>query len=202
MRKRLTPAQRRAEILEKARALIVERGLAHTEMEDIRLACGMSRGGLYHHFGNKRAVLNALVADDVSQLVENLGADGGPTIPRLLRAGSRHLGDQDDLLDGMHTTEDRLEYLSSLELALNDRMRDALADRLGQEVRSGVNAAHVAELFVTINAQINRRELLGDWTTPQAADFAATALTAICPFFHDQSELQLAIEELREVART
>ena len=81
MRTRLSKSERRDQILKKARQILVKQGLAKTEMEDIRLACGISRGGLYHHFSNKRAVLDALAEEEVGLLAEALDdKDASPII--------------------------------------------------------------------------------------------------------------------------
>ncbi|WP_420568252.1 TetR/AcrR family transcriptional regulator [Thalassovita sp.] len=200
MRKRLSRKDRRSAILDQARALFAQRGFSDTEMEDIRLACGISRGGLYHHFANKRAVLDALVEAEVAQLVAILEDTGASPIPTLLRAMSSHLGSSQGVISGLKTRPERLDYLSSLELALPELLIYPLGERLGGYVRPDVDPTHLAELFLTINTHINRREILGEWTSGQAAGFAATALQALAPFLSDPSELDPIIASLKEAS--
>jgi hypothetical protein len=75
-----------------------------------------------------------------------------------------------------------------------------LRDRLEGFVRAGVDPAHVAELFLTVNAHINRRVVLGAWSDAQAMGFAATGLEALAPLLRDPSELDPIILELRKKA--
>lgn len=74
---RRSNAVRTAETTEKfvaiARALFAEKGYANTSTPEIVKAAGVTRGALYHHFGDKqglfRAVIEreaALVADDIN----------------------------------------------------------------------------------------------------------------------------------------
>lgn len=200
MRTRLSRSERRTDILETARRLIAERGLSGTEMEDIRLACGISRGGLYHHFGSKRAILDALVDAEVAPLAEALDRAERAPIAALLRAGSGHLGAGSGIVPALAAREERLDYLSGLETALTARLGGPLAEKLAGLVRRGVDPAHVAELFLTVNAHINRREILGEWSAGQAAGFAATALSALAPFLDDPSELAPVISDLKAAA--
>ena len=202
MRTRLSKSQRRADILDKARRLIFERGLSRTEMEDIPVACGISRGGLYHHFSNKRVVLNALVEADVLPLAARLKDGVASPIPTLLNAGSSHLGCDLGILAAMRTQDEKLEYLSALDLALDKILRDILTVQLTEFVRPGTSSNHVAELFLTVNAHINRREILGHWTSPQAAGFAATALEAMAPLLRSPQDLDPIISGLNEKAST
>lgn len=200
MRTRLSRTERRSEILKQARRLIVERGLSATEMEDIRLACGISRGGLYHHFANKRAVLDALVEEEVSLLADRLDDQTQPPIPALLRAGSGHLGGDVGVLSALETRDEKLDYLSALDQAFSAILRDALHRRITDSVRDDINPEHVAELFLTVNAQINRRAILGDWSDPDAAGFAATALTALAPLLKRPGDLYPVISDLKKRA--
>lgn len=202
MRTRLTRNERRADILNKARRLIKERGLDSTEMEDIRRACGISRGGLYHHFQNKRAVLDALVEDEVTQLAEILKDIETCPIPALLQAGSGHLGNDPGVISDLRTTGEKLDYLFSLEQAQAACLSDILRDRLKPFTRPKVDPGHVAELFLTINAHINRREILNHWTSAEAAGFAATGLEALAPFLKSCSELEPIISKLKQKAAT
>jgi AcrR family transcriptional regulator len=200
MRTRLTRIERRAAILDKARELMVERGFSDTEMEDIRLACGISRGGLYHHFGNKRAVLDALVETEVAQLVDVLKTTDASPIRVLLRVASSHLGNSQGVVSSLRTRSDRLDYLSGLESALSEFLCDPLGERLKAFVRPNIDPHHVAELFLTINTHINRREILGEWTSGQSAGFAATALQALVPFLSDPTEIDPIISALKEAS--
>lgn len=200
MRTRLTPSERRADILDKAARLIAERGLSGVEMEDIRLACGISRGGLYHHFGNKRAVLDGLVAGEVAALAQSLDDAETSPVLALLQAGSSQLGAAPGVVANLTATDEFLEYLSSLELAFAAILRPTLEARLVGAVRDGIDPAHVAELFLTVTTHINRRTLLGDWDASTAAGFAATALMALAPLLDDPSQLDGIISAFQEQA--
>lgn len=202
MRTRLSKDDRRKDILAKARRLIAERGLADTEMEDIRNACGISRGGLYHHFPGKRAVLDALVAEEVAEIAETLNDPAAPPIAALIGAGSRHLWADPGLLSALRSREERLEYLSALEVAFDALLREPLRARLADHVKPGVDAAHVAELFLTVNAHINRREILGQWSQRAAAGFAATALAALAPLLGPSANLEPIIDALNAKAES
>ena len=198
MRTRLSKSERRKEILQEAREVFVEKGLAGAEMEDIRLACGISRGGLYHHFSNKRAVLDALVEEEVSSLADVLKAPNVVPIPALLRAGSSHLGADKGIILALNTLTDKRDYLSALESAFASLLTERLSDSLVGYVREGVNPSHVAELFLTVNAHINRREILGQWSSAEAASFAITSLEAFTPLLKNTSELAPIIAELKQ----
>ncbi|ABF64880.1 transcriptional regulator, TetR family [Ruegeria sp. TM1040] len=202
MRTRLSRSARRAEILGNAQKLIAARGFSGTEMEDIRLASGISRGGLYHHFANKHAVLDALVAEEVRRLADQLKAAQGSPIPALLRVGSSDLGNDPGLVSHLHTPEEKRAYLSSLEQAIPAELGPVLHERLRGHTAEGAAPAHVAELFLTITAHINRRRILNEWPPEEAAGFTATALRALLPLLTSQAELQPVIAELKRVAAT
>lgn len=201
MRTRLSKNDRRTDILKKARKLIATRGYTRTEMEDIRLECKLSRGGLYHHFGNKRAVLDALIEEEVLALAKIFNDAKASPIAVLLDVGSSHLGNDPGIVADLNTKEEQLAYLSGLELSVERHLTKALAARLQALIRPDFEADHVAELFLTVNMHINRRQILGEWTDQQAASFAATALQALVVFLTDPTELQSAISGLKEAAR-
>lgn len=196
MRHRLTQQQRQLDILKHAKALFHQHGYSATEMEDIRKACGISRGGLYHHFGNKAAILNAIILGEVGALAKVLQSSEKAPIEALLEAGSNQLGNDPGILAALKSQEEKLVYLSSLDVAISKLISPILGQKLFEYVKADVNPDHVAELFLTVNAHINRRTCLGDWSDLQSADFAATALQAITPFLKQPSGLQKIIETL------
>ncbi len=53
-RKRLSKEKRRKQIKEIALKLFVDKGYSKITMEEIVQAVGISKGGMYHHFSNKR----------------------------------------------------------------------------------------------------------------------------------------------------
>ena len=52
----------RASLLATARKVLAEHGYADTSMDDLTAQAGLTRGALYHHFGDKKCLLAAVVA--------------------------------------------------------------------------------------------------------------------------------------------
>lgn len=72
---RTKPADvRREELMDAALALFVDQGIAATSIDEIVTAAGVSKGGFYHHFASKDALLIALqdryIADFLMVMIE------------------------------------------------------------------------------------------------------------------------------------
>ncbi|MFT4074337.1 MAG: TetR/AcrR family transcriptional regulator [Asticcacaulis sp.] len=69
-RSRTKPADvRQEELMDAALALFVEKGIAATSIDEIVTAAGVSKGGFYHHFASKDALLTALQDRYVSRFL-------------------------------------------------------------------------------------------------------------------------------------
>ena len=82
-RPRLTPKgeRTRARIVEEAAALIHERGVAGTTLEDVKAAAGVSGSQLYHYFPDKDELVQAVIDYQAGTIVDHQrhalrGADG------------------------------------------------------------------------------------------------------------------------------
>jgi AcrR family transcriptional regulator len=68
------PGVRREELMDAAEALFVAKGVATTSIDEIVAAAGVSKGGFYHHFASKDALLTALqerfVGDFLADIVD------------------------------------------------------------------------------------------------------------------------------------
>lgn len=59
----------RASLLQAARALFVEKGYAGTSTPEIVAKAGITRGALYHHFDDKRALFRAIVHEEAQAVL-------------------------------------------------------------------------------------------------------------------------------------
>jgi AcrR family transcriptional regulator len=62
----------RAALLDAARTLFVERGYAETATPDIVAAAQVTRGALYHHFEDKRALFMAVIEREAVAVAEEI----------------------------------------------------------------------------------------------------------------------------------
>jgi AcrR family transcriptional regulator len=67
-------AEVRRAILTATEQLLVEEGYAGFSMRQLALRCGYSAPTIYHHFGDKKGVIDALLEERFSQLVDELRA--------------------------------------------------------------------------------------------------------------------------------
>jgi len=66
--RKLPEEVRRADIINAARLLFSRRGFERTRMDDVAAQAGLTKGGLYFHFKNKRQLMEAVVNDRVQAL--------------------------------------------------------------------------------------------------------------------------------------
>jgi len=84
-RTRLTPDQRRTQLLDLGVSLLATRSLDELTIDVLAEEAGISRGLLYHYFGNKHDFREAVVRRAVGDLVEQTAPpEGGEPLDRLL----------------------------------------------------------------------------------------------------------------------
>ena len=95
-------AKRRAEMMEETRAKLVgaarkafaERGFAGASMDDLTAAVGLTRGALYHNFGDKRGLLAAVVGEidgEMAARARAVGSAAGSVWEGLLAEGAAYI---------------------------------------------------------------------------------------------------------------
>jgi AcrR family transcriptional regulator len=75
-------AKRRAEMVEETRAKLVraarkafaEKGYAASSMDDFTAEAGLTRGALYHNFGDKKGLLQAVIAELDAEILVRMAA--------------------------------------------------------------------------------------------------------------------------------
>jgi AcrR family transcriptional regulator len=98
--RRVAVEQRRTEILDAARTVVLERGLANTRVSDVADALGVSTGLIHYHFASKDDLFTETLrhaADaDIRRLEKSVAASADPVerVDRVLREYLPSRGDQ------------------------------------------------------------------------------------------------------------
>src|SRR3954463_4451734 len=128
-RTRLTPDQRRGQLLDLGVRLLATRSLDELSIDLLAEEAGISRGLLYHYFGNKHAFHEAVVRRAADDLIEKTSppADGEP-MERMLTSLAAYLDYVVDNYEG---------YLSLVKAAAggNETLRE-----IYEEARSALNS--------------------------------------------------------------
>ncbi len=152
-----------------ARRLFIEKGYGETSTPEIVAAAGITRGALYHHFGDKRALFRAIVTDEAlavaSAIERNAPAEMQP-IDALLAGSSAYL---DAMRVPGRTRLLLIEGPSVLGLAEMKKLdeenaartlRDGLEAAMGK--RSASSSASLAALADMLSAAFDRAALAID----------------------------------------
>ncbi|NLR96045.1 TetR/AcrR family transcriptional regulator [Rhizobium sp. P38BS-XIX] len=95
MAKRLeTMEENRLKLVAAARKAFAEKGFAAASMDELTADVGLTRGALYHNFGDKRGLLAAVVYQIDSELAlraKEIGAKAGGGWPGLLAEGEAYI---------------------------------------------------------------------------------------------------------------
>jgi AcrR family transcriptional regulator len=164
---RLTRAQKseqiRADLVEAARRVFLERGFHGASLEDISLAAGYTTGAVYSRFGGKDALFLAVLDEHIERRVRQYieAAEAAPGFEAACRevgraaiaAGRREPGWTPLLMEfWMHAA--RREELRAAVLERNERQLAVLAERMEAiAARDGVTPRRpVAEILRAVTA--------------------------------------------------
>lgn len=89
-----TMEENRAKLIAAARKAFAEKGFAAASMDDITASVGLTRGALYHNFGDKKGLLAAVVAQidgDMAQRAREMAASACDEWERLLAEGIAYI---------------------------------------------------------------------------------------------------------------
>jgi AcrR family transcriptional regulator len=89
-----TQAENRAKLVSAARKSFAERGYAAASMDELTAEAGLTRGALYHNFGDKRGLLAAVVNQIDSEMAfqaKEIGARSGDGWEGLLAEGVAYI---------------------------------------------------------------------------------------------------------------
>src|SRR3546814_13107025 len=75
-------ADTRAKLLSACRKSFGEKGYAEASMDDFTAEAGLTRGALYHHFGGKKGLFEAVVRQIDAELAQRLKSFAAEAPPR------------------------------------------------------------------------------------------------------------------------
>ncbi|CAM3610088.1 TetR/AcrR family transcriptional regulator [Paracoccus nototheniae] len=145
----------RGKLLASARKSFAEHGFAATSMDDLTAAAGLTRGALYHNFGDKKGLLAAVVDQidaEMAARARNLGALAGTLWDRLLAEGCAYIEMALDpevqrivLLDGPAVLGDPSQWPSQNRCL--DATRDAVRQLLDADLLRPVDVEAASRLL-------------------------------------------------------
>ncbi len=156
-------AKRRAETMEETRTKLIaaarkafaEKGFAAASMDDLTASVGLTRGALYHNFGDKKGLLAAVVTQidsEMAQGAKNAAAQSGDDQQKLLAEGIAYIKMALDeevrrivLLDGPAFLGDPTKWPS--QNTCLDATRESLSDLIERGVIKPVDVDATAWLL-------------------------------------------------------
>ena len=139
MRTVKTAEERKNEILDVAEELFAEKGYDNASTNDIIARIGIARGTLYHHFGSKEEILDAIVdrmtREGISQARNIVNDKSLPILKRLTGVlGSLQVKGSagDEVMEQMHKPQNAL-----LHQKMQERLINGVVPLIAQLIKEG-----------------------------------------------------------------
>ncbi len=137
-RTRLSPDQRRTQLLDLGVALLARRTLDDLTIDLLAEEAGISRGLLYHYFGGKHGFHEAVVRRAVDDLVaQTAPPPGGAPLDRLLASMTAYVDYVTDNLEGYASIVRAAQSGNESLRRLHEEARRVLTDRIFTEDAQG-----------------------------------------------------------------
>jgi AcrR family transcriptional regulator len=174
-RRRRGTEERRAELLEAARALFVRDGFAEVSVSRIVRAVGVSQGTFYYYFESKEAVLDALLTAHLGEVAARLaglaadpGLDPRQAVVAMVRAELDHGAERMRELGAIRGADARTKLLAGTVRALAPVYAGVIERGLEDGLFQTENPDLLAETFALMTHTLFDRDLLG-WSDQQYA---------------------------------
>ena len=182
---RLPAAERRAQLVDVARALFAKRGYEAASMEEIADRAKVSKPIVYEHFGGKEGLYAVVVDREIEQIVGRIvdAMSSGSPRERLERAALAFLTYVEDHPDGFAVLlrdaapSKRTGQIAALMYDLADRVGDIFAEQFrnaGYDLKAAPTYAH---------ALVGMIAFVGQWWTetrkPPPAEMVASHIAAL-----------------------
>lgn len=182
--------QTRAAILAAAEQLFLEKGVAHSTLDQIARAAGVTRGAVYWHFQNKAHLFHEMLSEvrlPPEQMAERLSGDGG--VDPLLSLRDLCI----EAVASMATDEQKRRIFTILlhRCEFTDELREA-------EQRHNAFVSLFIELVESLFARPGCRERLQTGVTPHLASRAIHGL--LVGLFSDWTRDPGLFDPLRDTA--
>ncbi len=150
-----TMEENRAKLVAAARKAFAEKGFAAASMDELTADAGLTRGALYHNFGNKKGLLAAVVAQvdgEMASRAQEAGAATGDDWEGLLAEGAAYIEMAVDpevqrivLLDGPAFLGDPTQWPS--QNACLEMTKQAVAKLISEGILKPVDVEAAARLL-------------------------------------------------------
>src|SRR5690349_7925043 len=137
-RTRLSPDRRREQLLDLGVRLLATRSLDDLSIDLLSEEAGISRGLLYHYFGNKAAFHEAVVRHAAEDLIaQTAPPPGGEPLDRLLASVTAYVDYVLENFEGYQSLVRGAAGGNETLRAISDQVRDVLANRVFLEDAQG-----------------------------------------------------------------
>ncbi|WP_326595180.1 TetR/AcrR family transcriptional regulator [Streptomyces sp. NBC_01803] len=175
---RLSPVERKAQILAAARVLLEERELDTLSVDSIAREAGVSPGLLFHYFGSLRKLRGAIVQSVAEELLDHVAPDPALSAEEQLRNGIGAFIDQVALRPSVYLAVVRLTHSDPEMRRLHGSVRAAFVDW----IMTGLTAAGAPRspaLALTVKGwQAYMEEVVTSWLDHRA--LSRTELVDLC----------------------
>ncbi|QSR27399.1 TetR family transcriptional regulator [Nocardioides aromaticivorans] len=134
-------AETRREIIDAAFACFAEQGYHATGIADIAARLGIGHGTFYRYFENKRDIVEHVIDDLITRIVETLGAENAPDAVDTLEGYREQSARIGEALARIFAEDPRVPQLLIAAAGIDDAMRDKMLDLF--ELTTPLTAAYL-----------------------------------------------------------